>query len=160
MLVVSDASPLNILVRAELVDILPQLFTRVVIPPAVADELNQEQTPVVVREWLSSAPDWLEVRGPTTARDTMRKGRGEREAITLALEIDAELILADDRMARRQAESLGLRITGTIGVLERAADRNLVPLGTAIERVVGAGLFVSPSVVQNALRRAQERKSR
>ena len=51
MLVVSDATPLNILVRSELVHVLPALFETIVIPPAVHRELCHPSTPPVVREW-------------------------------------------------------------------------------------------------------------
>lgn len=156
MLVVSDATPLNILVRAGMIELLPDLFSRVLIPPAVSEELSREQTPAPVREWLATGPEWLEVRAPIRAVSAERKGHGERQAITLALEVGAELVLADDRVARRQAAAAGLRITGTLGVLEEAAGRGLVPLSSAIERVMNAGLFLSPRIIEDSLRRSAE----
>ncbi len=56
MLVVSDASPLNVLIRIGLVDVLERLFGRVVIPPVVAREMSHPQTPAVVRDWLANRP--------------------------------------------------------------------------------------------------------
>ena len=52
MIVVADTSPLRYLVVIEHDFLLPKLFGRVLIPPAVADELNHESTPKVVRAWL------------------------------------------------------------------------------------------------------------
>ena len=59
--IVSDATPLNYLVEIGAADVLPQLYGRVIIPPAVRAELNHAKTPKAVREWLSKSPAWLGV---------------------------------------------------------------------------------------------------
>ena len=64
MIVVADTTPLHYLVVIEREHLLPALYGRVLIPPAVADELNHESTPQVVRDWLASRPSWLEIRQP------------------------------------------------------------------------------------------------
>ncbi len=64
MLVVSDASPINILVRLGFADILAALFTSVVIPPSVAEEMSRDATPEIVRKWVAQAPAWLSVQAP------------------------------------------------------------------------------------------------
>lgn len=56
MLVVSDASPINILVRIGHIDILPRLFDRVLIPGTVAKELSHKRTPPEVLAWIQSGP--------------------------------------------------------------------------------------------------------
>jgi predicted nucleic acid-binding protein len=63
--IVSDAPPLNYLVEIGAADVLPQLYGRVIIPPAVRAELNHVKTPKAVREWLSKSPAWLEVVAPS-----------------------------------------------------------------------------------------------
>jgi predicted nucleic acid-binding protein len=67
-------------------DILPTLFDRVVIPRAVAIELQHPQTPAVVRVWMATSPAWLDIRDVGTAPDVSiaHLDRGEQEAITLA----------------------------------------------------------------------------
>ena len=93
MLVVSDASPLNVLVRIGHVEVLPTLFHAVIIPSAVAEELARPSTPEVVRNWLAARPGWLEVRSPTGADiPSLPRHRGEREAIKLAQELRADLV--------------------------------------------------------------------
>lgn len=62
MIVVSDTSPLCYLLLIEGIEILPQLFERVIIPQKVRDELLAPNAPKVVREWISQPPDWLEVQ--------------------------------------------------------------------------------------------------
>ena len=64
MIVISDTSPINYLVLIGHVHILPQLFERIIVPPAVFTEINSPQAPTEVRNWLATTPDWLEVRIP------------------------------------------------------------------------------------------------
>lgn len=56
MIVVSDASPLNVLVRIGMIGILPELFSTVIMPRAVAEELRHPNTPPAVREWRATVP--------------------------------------------------------------------------------------------------------
>jgi predicted nucleic acid-binding protein len=61
MVIVADTSPINYLVLIEQIDILPRLYMRVLIPPAVLDELKHAAAPSQVRKWTESHPAWLEV---------------------------------------------------------------------------------------------------
>lgn len=61
MIVVSNTSPLNYLVLISAVDLLPQLFGSIFIPPAVQDELSDPETPDSVRKWSTHPPAWLHV---------------------------------------------------------------------------------------------------
>ncbi len=65
MIVVADTTPIRYLVVIERDHLLPSLYGRVLIPPAVAEEVNHESTPDAVRAWLASRPSWLEIRQPT-----------------------------------------------------------------------------------------------
>ena len=60
-MVVSDTSPLNYLILIEQINLLPQLYRRVLIPGSVLEELNAPATPNLVRAWMSGLPAWLEV---------------------------------------------------------------------------------------------------
>ncbi|HOB74194.1 MAG TPA: DUF3368 domain-containing protein [Phycisphaerae bacterium] len=112
MIVVSDATPLNALIRIGHIDVLALLFGEVIIPPSVASELSQAQTPEVVRSWLMAGPSWLEVRKPTAVDSSIAPDVGEQEAICLAIELGADLLLADDRGARAAARRVGYRSPG------------------------------------------------
>jgi predicted nucleic acid-binding protein len=61
MLVVADTSPLHYLVLIACADIRPALFDRIVIPRAVAAELQHPKTPALVRVWMATPPAWLDV---------------------------------------------------------------------------------------------------
>ncbi len=62
--VISDASPLRYLLLVDVVEVLPTLYGRVLVPQAVVDELRQQRTPELIRVWLSQPPAWLEVVPP------------------------------------------------------------------------------------------------
>ena len=157
-LVVSDASPINVLIRIGLVDVLEPLFGRVVIPPAVAREMSHPNTPTVVREWLAKHPPWIEVREPLVLDTGLALDPGECEAICLARQLKAELLLVDDLKARRVARRLGLTITGTIGILESAAEHQLLELADALGRLRQTDFAVSEDLLKAALRRDAERR--
>ncbi|SRR6266545_4740419 len=98
MLVITDTSPLHYLVLIDHPAILPALFGRVLIPPAVAEELQRPHTPAPVRAWMGSPPAWLAVRTSCQPLVTtvLPLGAGEREAISLAQDLCADLLLMDD----------------------------------------------------------------
>jgi predicted nucleic acid-binding protein len=94
VIVVADTTPLQYLILIQHEHILPALYGRVVVPPAVIAELSRDETPQPVRDWLKSAPEWLEVRGPReVGRSSVPLGAGELEAIALAEELRADALL-------------------------------------------------------------------
>lgn len=160
MIVVSDASPLNVLVRIHHIDVLPALFQTVVIPPAVASELSHSGTPEIVRAWLALKPSWLTVQAPERLNPALNfDDLGEREAISLALELKADFLLADDRKARRAAQALGLSVTGAVGVLELASARQLLNLPEAFSQLRATDFSIASNILVEALRRDSDRRS-
>ncbi len=137
LVVVSDTAPLNYLVWIEAVDVLPRLYGRVLIPPAVLEELSQSNTPDPVRLWLQNPPAWLEILSPRFPPDPrfFHLDSGEQAAILLALEQGANLLLIDERDGTRAALQSGLRVTGTLGVLDQAAARGWIDLPRAFRRL-------------------------
>jgi predicted nucleic acid-binding protein len=160
MLVIADTSPLHYLVLIEHTAILPTLFEHVLIPPAVAEELQRSRTPAPVRAWMASLPDWLEIRAPhpSLVPTALRLGAGEREALSLARDLHANLVLLDDLEARVEAERQGLTVMGTLRVLELAAERGLLDLPTAITQLAATSFHLPPQLVQDMLARDTARK--
>lgn len=119
MIVIADTSPLNYLIQLELIENLPSIYDEIVIPPAVLQELSNLGSPLVVRDWACSLPDWVIVRSVDALDPTLpiRLGVGEREAISLAIELHAGMVLIDDLPGRNAAEERGLSITGTLTIL-------------------------------------------
>lgn len=159
MIVLSDTSPINYLVLIGQVDVLPQLFGEVVVPPAAHAELQHPNTPGIVRSWAVALPAWLTVRSPLLVDPQIRLGKGEAEAISLAIEMKATLLLVDDRRARREAETRGLTVAGTVNVLEAAARRDLLDLPTAIAALRQTNFHIAERILQRALKDDAKRRS-
>src|SRR5207253_8130401 len=62
MIVIADTSPLHYLILLERAEVLQHLYGRVIIPEAVVRELQAQKTPAVVRRWITSPPEWLQIR--------------------------------------------------------------------------------------------------
>jgi predicted nucleic acid-binding protein len=157
MIVVSDTSPLNYLVLIGHVDVLPAIFSRVVAPPAVLAEMIQAGAPDAVANWASSPPSWLEIITPVTIDMNLPLGLGEIEAISLAKELKADRLLIDERKAFVIARKCGLFVTGTLGVLCAAAERDLLSLPTAIAALRQTN-FRGPSDLIDLLLKQDERR--
>ena len=155
--VVSDTSPLHYLVECEAVEILASLFGEVLIPPAVYRELQHERTPLRVRAWANSLPSWIKVQAPSTTDESLNVDEGEREAICLALEVKAVAVLMDDRKGRAEALRCGLRVAGTIGLLEAAGKRGLLDFPESIQRLRQTNARLDNDVIEAALARSRSR---
>lgn len=152
--VISDTSPVRYLVLIGQVELLSVLYTEVLIPEAVADELQQPGTPELVRRWIAHRPSWLQVVPPTARPASVSLvdlDRGERDAIVLALHLKADLVLMDEREGVQEARRLGLTVTGTLGVLDRAAERGVIELVPAIARLRQTNFRIDPSLLDRLL---------
>lgn len=107
-LVVADTTPLNYLILIERADILAVIFGEVLIPEAVLEELRHPEAPESVGRWLQAPPDWLRVTPVRQIDQTIQLGKGETEAISLALEMQVKVVLMDERKGRAAAETRGL----------------------------------------------------
>ena len=161
MIVVSDTTPLNYLVLIKAIAALPTLFGRVFAPGAVIAELTDPRAPASVRAWASEPPSWLAVREPTHLDATLPGSlhAGEVHAISLARELGADWVLIDERKASRAAERCGLRVAGTLVILEEAGARGLLDYPAVRDRLVQeTNFFVSDDVLRDSERRYQARK--
>lgn len=156
--VVSDTSPLHYLILCNAVNVLPQLFRQVVIPPTVFREMQQPNTPSLIRQWAAALPSWVAVQTPKVLTLALDIDAGEMEAICLAQEIHAAAVLMDDRAGRNAAKQCGLAVVGTIGLLEQAAIRGLIELPTVLARLRQTNARLDPKLIQAALDRDQARR--
>ena len=151
MTVVSNTSPINHLTLIGLDRLLPALFGRVIIPLAVQDELKSAGAPALIGEMLRRSGGWLDVVSAPPVSDPILAGldAGEKEAIGLAVKMKAGLVLLDEARGRRAAsEHFGLPVTGTLGVLDRAARVGLIDVADAVERLRKTSFRASPKLYQ------------
>src|SRR5215216_5908940 len=113
MLVVSDNSPLNLLVQLDLVSILSALFGRVLIPPEVTAEMCHPMAPSQVRAFIASPPPWPEIKSAKSSLSFPDLDPGESAAISLVLELNAPLMI-DEQDGRAAALARGLVIVGAV----------------------------------------------
>jgi predicted nucleic acid-binding protein len=103
-------------------------------------------------------PAWLTIQQPISAGADLSLGPGERQAIALAQETHADYLLVDDLDARRHSIRLGLRIIGTVGVLELADFKSVAPLPVALDRLRQTDFIIAPQILDEALARWQQRQ--
>lgn len=153
MIVVADTSAISNLMTVGCDHILGVLFHEVMIPPAVERELL---------DWHSILPVFVTVISASDAAAVARLAEdldaGEAEAIVLADELHADLLLIDERKGREAAGRLGLRSTGLLGVLLEAKKTGILPLLKPVldDLIVRAGFRLSAAVRAEFLRLAGE----
>lgn len=163
MIVISDTTPLRYLIEIEQVHILETLFGKIIIPEKVAEELQHPKTPHQVKSWMQAPPDWLEVRKADLTVFTPQKkiDDGEREAFALALELNADAVLLDDKYALTEAKRLNLQTIALFTLFEIAAARNLINLPQTIEAIRRTNFRLPPEPdIQTMLVRDAQRQNR
>jgi predicted nucleic acid-binding protein len=148
MIVIADASPLRYLIEIGHANILAQLFGQVIVPTAVAQELQHAKTPDPVHRWIASPPAWVVLRRPSTDDANLSYlGAGEKAAILLGSELHADAIILDDAEGRREASRRGLRVLGTLRILDEAAAQHLIDLPSTLHRLRLTGFRVTPKLL-------------
>jgi len=164
MNVISNTGPIIALAKLDRLDILDSLFLTVLIPPMVHRELvgriGEEWS--AIEKGLQTFIEITEV--PEVPRDTavalMAIDEGERQAICLAISVGTEaLLLLDDKAGRTTAKQLGVRVTGTVGLLLLAKERRLIPSVTEyLEALRLYGYWLSDEIIAVAIHEAGEDK--
>lgn len=153
MIVISDASPITSLLQVGQCDLLESIFGDDLIPPAVDLEL---------RRFHDALPRFIRVREAgdkqVAASLELHLGRGEAEAIALAMELQADFLLMDETLGRAAAENRGLKVIGLLGVLLLGKKAGAVASVTALvaKLQTEAGFYVSDHVKEVILKAAGE----
>jgi predicted nucleic acid-binding protein len=147
MVVVADTSPINYLVLIAQIELLPRLYTRILIPPAVLAELKHPLAPKPVREWAGKAPPWLQLQRPKSSLNLPLLDPGESEAIALATEVHAQVVLIDEQAGRQEALRRGLKVAGTLSILDEADQAGLVVFDDALAQLQKTSFRVSQAVL-------------
>jgi predicted nucleic acid-binding protein len=160
MIVVSDASVLILLSKVGQLALLQALYDRVLLPQQVYDDVVVKGSGRPGAAEVQAAL-WLEiwqVANLTLVRELEREiDPGEAEAIALALESHADLLLIDERRGRTVAARYGLNITGVAGILLDAKDSKLLPsVQPTLNLLTGAGYRISDQLYRQILLTAGE----
>lgn len=153
MSVVSDTTAITTLLKAEQAQLPQELFERVFVPQAVWDEL---------KDFHRELPNCVELRPVQNPGrrlpGTETLGRGEAEAISLAMELNAKLLVTDDRSARAAAKRLNVPCIGLVGVMIQAKRLGKISSVRDWLEIIETkgGLYLSDAVIAEALRLADE----
>ncbi len=160
-MIISNATPLIAFSRIGRLDLLRETVAEpLVIPAAVADEILDYQTgkpgsiDFAQETWIrrQTVRDQQQVRLLLPTLD-----RGEAEVIALGLEQQANLVLIDELIGRKVAESLGLRITGSVGILIRAKQLGgIAEVKPLLDHMVREGMYFSQRFRDAVLRQVGE----
>jgi len=158
--IVSNSTPLIHLARIGQLDLLRDFFGKVLIPSAVHDECVVQGRSYPDAQRIAQA-DWLETLKVLDEHLVISLNaeldRGESEAIALALQQQADLLLLDDAEGRNKARLYGLKYTGTVGVLLRAKQSGKLPsLRSALAALQASGFWLDRRLHQKLLQEANE----
>ena len=161
MTLVADTGPLIALVKIDHVHLIHVTAGRVLIPEGVERELLSRPGPWIQRieqaktEWLTVVP----CNPPSDAvmAATATLDEGERQAIVLAAQESCDVLLIDDKKGREAAASLGIPITGVVGLLLTMKTRGRVEkIRPLLEELRNHGYWLSDHLVHWACKKAGE----
>ena len=161
MIVVSNTSPLFYLSTIDQLDLLYQLYREIFIPTAVFEEITDVGNTDISAKIIPTL-SWIQIRSPRDI-DFVNQLRteldqGEAEAIALAVELNAQRLLMDERLGRATALDVGLEVTGVLGVLIAAKHNDFIqevkPLLNALREK--AGFWVNEELYLEVLQAVDE----
>ncbi len=161
MIVVSDTSPLTNLAAIGQFDLLHRLFGEIYIANGVWRELNFGGRPHPGSREVETA-DWIhhrEVRDQALVAALRRDlDLGEAETLALAVELEASVVLIDEREGRRTVIRLGLHPLGVLGLLLEAKKKGLVEeIRSSLKALRHqAGFYISNELYRSVLDMANE----
>jgi len=159
--IIADSSPLIALAVADSLELLPRLYSRIVLPPAVWHEVTIAGKGMPGADIVQQQAQWLNVVEPaasTVVPLSILVDKGEAEAIALAQQLTDATLLLDDAQARRLAQRLDLPRIGTLGIMRKAKRAGLIDqVAPLIERLQQHGIYVGAKLVDAILRDVGER---
>ncbi|MDR0940777.1 MAG: DUF3368 domain-containing protein [Bacteroidales bacterium] len=147
--IITDTSCLIALSNTEALEVLHKLYKRVVVSKEIVEEFGK---PLPI--WF----EILEVANKNYQRILENVlDKGEASAIALAFELNNVVLILDDLKARKEAQKLGLKITGTLGVLFSAKEKNVIPsLKSYLEKLQQTDFRIAENIIAELLQRTNE----
>ena len=159
--VISNTTPIVALLKIGHLHLLEGLYGQVIVPKAVWMEIEAGRSTKYYVD-LSSLP-WISIqalKGPERLTQFKDLDSGVAEVLALAQEIQADLVIIDEVLARLAAKHVGLCITGTLGVLLRAKEQGIISgITPLIIQLTEQGIWLSKALIQEILQLSGEIKS-
>lgn len=142
MIVVSNTSPLIFLSSIDMLELLNHEFGEVQIPEAVYREFTVYEE--MIKPWIKTKKINNNLFATVL---TTTLGDGEAEAIVLAKEIKADLLLMDDLAGRRLAKAYGLNVIGTVGFLKVMHKKGIIKeFKSVLDSLINNGLWIDDAL--------------
>lgn len=148
-IIISDASPIIALVDIGRIEILRELYSNIIITDVVRDEIHAE------------LPNWIIVNKNYDIQQAqlleLELDAGEASAIALGLKIHDSTLILDESKGRKAAKRLGLKVTGTIGIILKAKKLGIIPSGKELlDALEEHGFWLSQKLKAGILDRLDE----
>ena len=159
-IIVSDTSCIGYLIQINLLHLLQTLYGEIIIPAAVNDEILQLENKEHTLSEFKNA-DWIKIYSTHNLSNVSKYknilDRGELEAISIAIELEADLLIIDEKLGRIVAKTIGFDITGLVGILITAKNKNLIlSVKKALDEVILLGCRISKTLYNIALKSCNE----
>lgn len=158
--VIVNSTPLIVLSNINQLEILKKLYSEIYVPQAVYDEVTAKQDSAC--QQLKNNLSWIHVCNiKNHSQKRMYQAKlhdGEVEVMILAQELPpADLVILDDNAAKKTAKFLGLKVTGSLGVILKAKKNNYIPSVTDVmNQLITNGFYISPDVYNFVKNQADE----
>lgn len=149
VIIISDSSCLILLYKIDQLDLLQKLFGNVYI------------TQIIAKEFAKDLPEWILIQNPTNSKNQIllesSLDKGEASAIALAMEQSDCLLIIDELKGRKFAQKLGIKITGTLGIIADAKLKGHLPeVKPVLEKVKQTNFRLTESLERAILKRVGE----
>lgn len=159
-IIVSDTSCLSYLIQTSHLNLLKVIYGEIIIPQAVSEEVLKLETKGHNLSEFKSA-DWIKIYSADNLSNVKEYqhllDKGELQAIIIAIDLSADLIIIDEKLGRIVATKIGFDITGLVGILIVARNKNLIPsIKEVLDKVIFLGCRISNKLYDTALKSCNE----
>lgn len=156
--IVSNTTPLISLMKISRLEILQKIYSEIIVPDAVYEEVEAGKHKKFYQDL--SKIEWIKIKSIKDKLSVdyfLDLDAGEAEAIILASEIGADLIILDEKLGRYHAKHAGIKITGTIGVLVKAKKLGLIPkLKPLLKELTQKDVWISDKLISHICKTVDE----
>lgn len=156
--IVSNTTPIITLLTISKLELLQQIYEKIIIPKGVYEEIEQGKEKPFYTDL--SKVEWITIKS-INDREPIKYLRdldkGEAEVIVLANELKADLVIIDERLGREFSEYFNLRVTGTIGVLLKAKELGFIKaIKPLIDQMIDNRIWLNKKLIDKILNIANE----
>ncbi len=156
--VITNTTPILSLLKIDKLNILKEIYGEIIVPNAVYQEIEKGKYKSYYQDLKSI--DWIKIKhikNTDSLSFFVDLDKGEAEVLILAKEQKADLVILDEIMGRRYAKRLGLKLTGTLGILLKAKEKGIInSLRELLTELTEKGTWLNPKLIKKVISLANE----